>query len=346
MNSQELELMVSNMLQDDNVKQEPSNDQLHADQIAQVPFTQRHLTCIPNLDQVTSAYEFELLVPPDQNNNVVFNHSKLFIKMGSRMTISLSYREQIRGENLFLRAMILFSMPSEMHMPVKRCANHRASNLGDPKMLASILKINDPKAMYFGDEEGQTFRDRLSVVVPIESRSNTYDDNGKVTQSVGLEFGCQNSCSSGINRKPTSIVFTLENSNMELLGKSAIEFKVCSCPKRDSEREREPKRKMDSNMPFPRGKRPKYSTPQQIKPEPESESDSANENVNTQNESTAFSMTTVTVNIPTEVVAEFLKSGFNVVAGRMAEDRGRKENMGHYEKCLKDIKKLRKKFEQ
>lgn len=301
-----------------------------------------HLNSIPSLDTITSAYEFDVCIPSDQSNNVVFSQSKLFIKMGSKMNISLSYREQQRGEDLYLRAMIIFSKPAEMHLPVKRCANHRTPNDADAKRMASIIKVNDPKAAYFGDESGQTFRERLSVVIPIENMN--YDENGKVTKSVGLEFLCQNSCSSGINRKPASIVFTLENNSLKLLGKSAIEFKVCSCPKRDAEREREPKQtKSESSMPFPRGKRPKYSHPQPIKPEPESDSDSSNEN---SNENAVFAMTSVTVNLPTEVVSEFLKNAFNVVAGKMAEDNKRMANIDQYEKCLKDIKKLRKRFDQ
>lgn len=348
MDSQDLAEMVTSMLAGD-MKQEPDQGQGNLQlQNHQQLVPPRHLSCIPNLDQIQSGYDFDLLVPPDQNNNVVFSQSKLFIKMGSRMTINLSYREQSRNEQLFLRAMIIFSKPAEMHLPVKRCANHRVLNQqnAEPQMLSSILKINDPKAHYIGTEEGQTFQERLSVVIPIDNYN--YDENGKIAQSVGLEFGCQNSCSSGINRRPTSIVFTLENQTYDLLGKSAIEFKVCSCPKRDSEREREPKRKMENNVPFPRGKRPKYNIPQKIvKPEPESESDSSNENAQNSVETVAaFATMSLTLTVPTEISKDVLKAAFNVIAGKMAEDnKQRPEIIPHYEKCLKDLKKLRRRFE-
>lgn len=349
MNSQELnELLQNNInnfeqqVKEEQVQQPNFDVQQHSVDAQMVMPMPRHLNSIPNLDTVQTNYDFDVCIPSDQSNNVVFSQQKLFIKMGSRMNINLSYREQQRGEELFLRAMIIFSKPAEMHLPVKRCANHRTPPNQDARAMASIIKVNDPKATYFGEEVGQTFQDRLSVVIPIENLN--YDENGKVTQSVGLEFLCQNSCSSGINRKPASIVFTLENNNFHLLGKSAIEFKVCSCPKRDAEREKEPKPKQESNLPFPRGKRPRYSCPQPIiKPEPESESDSSNEH--SANENTAFSLTTVTVKMPTELVPEFLKDGFNLVAGKMAEDRNRLPNIDHYEKCLKDIRKLRKRFE-
>lgn len=302
-----------------------------------------HLDRNPTLEKVSSNYEFEVVVPPD--TNVVFNKEKLFIKMNAKMTIGVSYREQCRNEPLYLRSMIIFSKPAEMHLPVHRCANHRAPNASQ-EMAANIIKINDPKALYVGSENGETFRERLSVVVPMETV--TTDENGKVVQSVALEFGCQNSCSSGINRRPTSIVFTLENMNAELLGKSAIEFKVCSCPKRDAEREREPKRKHDSNEPFPRGKRPKYAHPQsqlqphQIKPEPDlSESDSSEVPANNEDQHFNFSMTTVpTFQMPTDLVPKLYEAAFNLVAGKMVELGTRGQ---HLEGCLRNIKKLRKK---
>lgn len=295
----------------------------------------RHLSCNPSINPVESKYEFEVQIPPE-NNNVVFNKPKLFIKMNSKMTIQVSYREQYRGEQLHLRGMILFAMAAEMHLPVKRCANHRSPN--DP-LMANILKINDPKASYLGKENGQTFAERLSVVVPVEN--GTFDDNGKITQTISLEFGCQNSCSSGINRRPTVIVFTLENDNGHLLGKSASEFKVCSCPKRDAEREIKPKRKHNANEAFPHGKRPKYPQPQKmIKSEPDSESDST-ENANT---TSTFTLTKVHLCMPADMMGDLLKTAYNMIAGKMAEDSKKSTNYEHLEKCLKDIKKMRKPY--
>lgn len=301
------------------------------------PHWNRH----PNLLQIKSNYDFEVTVSPD-NTGVVYDDEKLFIKMNSKMTFGVSYREVNRNEGLWLRAMIVFIKPAEMPSAVKRCANHRTStaSIENPSMTASIIKINDPKAMYLGTENGETFFERLSVLVPMEKVA--YDEDGKVVNSVGVEFGCQNSCSSGINRRPTAIVFTLENHNCELLGKSVIEFKVCSCPKRDAEREREPKRKNDSKVPFPRGKKPKYERPpQEIKREPDSESDS---NENPPNEPvTTYSMTTLpNISVPTEMVPDIMKYMFNIVAGKIVEgnDPGQ-----HLQRCLKEIRKQRRRFE-
>lgn len=71
-----------------------------------------------------------------------------------------------------------------------------------------ILRCHHPNTNYCGEETKQTFGDRLSLVVPLGRA--TYE-NGLSSESIGLEFLCQSSCATGINRKPAAVVFTLEN---------------------------------------------------------------------------------------------------------------------------------------
>lgn len=308
-----------------------------------------HFGRYPNLVKIESNYAFDASVSTDQAP-VVFSHNKLFIKMNSKMTFCMSYREQTRGERLYLRAMILFSKSAEMHLPVTRCKNHRqGSGNGNPNesFAASIIKINNPKAEYLGAEAGETFGDRLSVRIPLESGS--FDEDGNITHMVSIEFGCQSSCSSGINRRPTTLVFTLETENCQLLGKGTQEFKVCSCPKRDAEREdKEMKRKSDTK-PYPRGKKPKYERPEQmqrptIKTEPDSESDSNNENGNTNSNVGVVPMSSITVNIPAEMGPAVLDSIFNVIAGQFQKiEHQRAPHMKKpYERCMKEILQMQK----
>lgn len=307
-----------------------------------------HFGSHPTLVPIPTNYTFDMTVQPEQS--VVFSQNKLFIRLGAKMTFSVSYREQVRNESLFLRAMIVFSKPAEMHLPVKRCNNHRTGgNASSAIALASIIRINNPKALYCGFEDGETFGDRLSVVMPLEN--GNFDENGHKTQMISCEFLCQSSCSSGINRRPTTVVFTLENANGKLLGKKTQEFKVCSCPKRDSEREiLERKRKSEADVPHPRGKKPKYERPgmmqqqkQNIKIEPKSESESDSNNEQSHNGSHPMSL--ITVNIPTELVSAFLENGYNLLAGKL-----RKTNDVHtknaYENSMKDIEKLQQKFDR
>lgn len=72
-----------------------------------------------------------------------------------------------------------------------------------------ILKCCHPSTQYVGKENSQLFGQRLSIVVPLHP--SAVDEDGCASESVMLEFLCQNSCTTGINRKSTAVVFTLEN---------------------------------------------------------------------------------------------------------------------------------------
>lgn len=53
--------------------------------------------------------------------------NKVFIKLNSVMTLTVSYKP-FDAANLSLRAMIVYTSPDDMHLQVKRCANHKAAN--------------------------------------------------------------------------------------------------------------------------------------------------------------------------------------------------------------------------
>lgn len=300
---------------------------------------EEHLDKCPDLVSFDTPHSFEVTINGDNNNWQYHTQlEKIFIKMNAVMNVNISFKPL--NQVLFLRAMILYSNPNEMHLPVRRCANHKASDCGEN--VHHILKCCHPKAQYHGLENGQIFRDRLSIVVPLVNPR--LDDDGVANEPINLEFACQNSCTSGINRKATCIVFTLENQDCKILGKKVIQFKVCSCPKRDADRElgNPIKRKPGDEHKHPRGKKPKVAvvngTAVQIKTEPDEESDPP---ASAAQESATNEEIEIKVRVPNiEVGKAVLACTFNTILGHMALDK--KNPPDSYLNCAEYVKKQQK----
>lgn len=301
----------------------------------------QHFGRHPDLEPIKSDYKFATDVLND-NPNIVYHDQKLFVKMNSTLTINASYSPQTDNVQMYLRGMVLFTSSADMHKPVKRCANHRmATPAMEPTTYAqasNIMKVTHPQVKYHGTDDGTTFGERLSIWVPLDR--GLYDrDTMRITESIRLEFGCQNSCSSGINRRHTSMVFTLEDAHGNLYGKAATQFKVCSCPKRDAERENPTKRKHANNEPFPKGKRPMYSVPSEVrvKTEPNSDEDQPDESVGG-----GSMVTEVTLKYPTQLLPQLLQQAHQILAGEIvASNKNRNGSKEQYVAHLREIEKMR-----
>lgn len=81
------------------------------------------------MDVVETKYGLDMHIDPGENQNWLFNHKmgKVFIKLNSVMSVTVSYKP-FDNSNLYLRAMIVYTSPDDMHLNVQRCANHKASN--------------------------------------------------------------------------------------------------------------------------------------------------------------------------------------------------------------------------
>lgn len=300
----------------------------------------QHLDRLPDLVPMQSQHNFDVLIDglANNSNNWLFlpDRQKLFIKMNAVITIKVSYTIPSPKQPLYVRAMILFSHPDEMHMPVKRCANHRQTDSKGNN--EHILKCCHPNVTYHGMEDGKIFKERLSVVVPLIQHD--VDDDGCANVPIGLEFGCQNSCSAGINRKTTSIVFTLEDQYFKILGKKSIEFKVCSCPKRDADRETNTKSRHSSGKEsYPKGKRPRIFGPDvsHIKIEPADAITPPSASL-LPNEAR-----TIEITLPnTEIALDTLKFAKNAIASLMVEDKhSSKQIFEFYRNIKQNIKTLK-----
>lgn len=102
--------------------------------------------------------------------------------------------------------------------------------LGQPEYLRHhVIRCQNSKAYYFGDKDKGI---RLNVVVQLSKPQPGTDSVREMYQ-----FMCKNSCPSGMNRKPIEVIFTLEDESSAVLGRRVLCVRICSCPKRDKEKE-------------------------------------------------------------------------------------------------------------
>lgn len=178
---------------------------------------------------------------------------KFFTKMDTTSHIEVSYNDMPETRQVNLRAMVVFT--DDISAPVKRCNNHKGGDLNndiDCAKKESVIRSENSGVVYVGLPDGKNFNDRLSMLIPLSSSS---DGRDVIKQSIALKFLCQNSC---IGRKTTCVIFTLESKRGDILSKRILNVKVCSCPKRDKDKEEdkinEMKRSGDE-MNCPPGKR-------------------------------------------------------------------------------------------
>lgn len=146
------------------------------------------------------------------------------------------------GQELFLRATPLYSLPQYAHELVQRCSTHidtkLPKNMGiDSHIVKHILRSSNRGSIYMGNVETN---DYLSVRTPLPAPQAGVD-----TVRITYELMCKNSCPSGMNRRAVDIIFTLEDTFGNVLGRCKLGVRVCSCPKRDKEKEEKETREMN-----------------------------------------------------------------------------------------------------
>lgn len=183
-------------------------------------------------------------------------------------------------------------------------------------------------------EKGKLFHDKLAVRVPMR--------NIATNEPIQLLFTCQNSCSGGINRKSTSLIFSLENANGVMFGRRILHFKVCSCPKRDKDKEESlnttikilPKKRKMENPAAPSTSSKKVAMTPVIK----LESDISMNSVMTAEipEQMPVDLNTCELRMflpNTDIKKKVLLSTYNILAGEMHRDKD-----ANYEKFIEDLK--------
>lgn len=157
---------------------------------------------------------------------------KVFIKMEKVLPMRFTWEPPMSG--LYLRTTMVFMLEQYRSDPVRRCHNHMAStnpiNLNmDPQRIKHVVHcVNHASSIY------QERNEHLSILTPLCT-----PEAGSQYMPVSFKFLCKNSCPSGLNRRPTELVFTLEDHGGTVLGRRKLLVRVCSCPKRDKAKEEE-----------------------------------------------------------------------------------------------------------
>ena len=132
-------------------------------------------------------------------------------------------------ESMTIRAMLVYTAPGEMANPVIRCPNHQAPE--DPINQKVFEKHQHEHVIWSAESNAfydrNTTSGRLSVITPFG-----LPHIGSNYVAHVYKFTCIGSCAGGINRRATSVVFTLEQHG-QILGRQSLSCRICSCPKRD-----------------------------------------------------------------------------------------------------------------
>ncbi|BES95988.1 P53 DNA-Hypothetical protein domain [Nesidiocoris tenuis] len=205
--------------------------------------TNFHDSRLPMMEDFPGPYDFrhELSKTDHPSVRATWEYSALYrqvlIKLGRVLLVHFNVtRDKDAGsEDLYIRALLVYSSSDHVYSPVNRCAVHaieddRLSRAhAEPgrcfcpqyKLAGHVVRTNSANAIYCFDPRSQ----RHSVLCPVQGRTDFM-----------YTFVCKNSCPKGLNRRQTKLVFTLENSSGQMLGRSSIDLKICSCPRRDREK--------------------------------------------------------------------------------------------------------------
>ncbi|GAB0098990.1 hypothetical protein DMENIID0001_148070 [Sergentomyia squamirostris] len=210
-----------------------------------------HWNIFPNITEFPGECDFDVDFSPHNNSNWTCSSDlkKLFIKINTCLNLNVKYSYQaLGGTKMFLRVMIVY--PDFRYIPVIRCNNHKVQNSNEePGTESHIIRCPHNNMEYVGTDIGNVFSKRLALRFPL-SINNV--ENNLVQNTIELLFTCQNSCPTGINRRATVLLFTLEDERGNMYGQKPINFKVCTVPKRDcvnEEKQPQKKRKSAANGP-------------------------------------------------------------------------------------------------
>ena len=149
---------------------------------------------------------------------------KLFVRMAT--TCPVRFKTSLRpAVGTVIRATPVYVKPEHVQEVVQRCPNHASTrdyNEGHPAPT-HLVRCEHKQTTFVDDPQ----TGRKSMVIPHEQ-----PQAGAEWVTHLFQFMCFSSCVGGLNRRPVQLIFTLENNGV-VLGRQAVEVRICACPGRD-----------------------------------------------------------------------------------------------------------------
>ena len=131
----------------------------------------------------------------------------------------------------FIKVMPYFKNSLDSSDIVKTCLLHNTACVdNEQSALGHLVQAHLPshysvtKVIYDVTEEGQKY-----VLIPCDE----LNECGREHFTVRFKFTCLSSCKSGINRRPTVLVFCLQSPDGFTLGRRVVDLCICTRPGRD-----------------------------------------------------------------------------------------------------------------
>lgn len=170
-----------------------------------------HLNEVPCLEDLDTDYKFDVVVPMEEKDKKLWyyeaNSKCLFVKVDQPLTAIVSCRH-IFGSPLYVRLMPVYTSLAEVRKPVNRCMIHKERCKKNHR--GHVVHCTDESSDYVGNEAGEKFIDRLSVRIPLRKSQSARPPSQLIREEICFSITCLNSCTS-IARRPTALIFTLEN---------------------------------------------------------------------------------------------------------------------------------------
>jgi len=207
----------------------------------------------PSMEDWQGEFGFDVRVEPSTKSKdpqYSIAMTKLFVNQKRTVNVLFKVNAAQPMPQLDVRAVAVYTSPDHHQHPVKVCYEH-AHNSGHVLKKANaehLVVSQNPDSVYHQDPDSL----RHSVVTPLPG-----PQPGCTELVIPYRFMDLGSCAGGLNRRDSAVIFTLEWQG-QILGRKTINFRVCTCPKRDLEVEEGKLAKKsgsaDSGIPFGQGK--------------------------------------------------------------------------------------------